>query len=69
MELVSGEFTTGGAVAILPGSFHAPTIAHPGLAEAALVRVESVLFVLPRAFPHKRLEGVSQTECLGLLKA
>ncbi len=69
MELVSGEFTTNGPVAILPDSFHPPTFAHPGLAEAALARAENVLFVLPRAFPHMRYEGVSQAERLGLLKA
>ncbi|MFN0101212.1 MAG: hypothetical protein ACKV2U_03870 [Bryobacteraceae bacterium] len=67
MELIEGEFTTGGPVAILPGSFHPPTVAHLGLAQAALARVETVIFTLPRAFPHKRYEGVSQSDRIELL--
>jgi len=58
MEIANPEFTTGNAVALLPGSFHPPTIAHLGLAQAALARVDTVLFALPRAFPHKTYEQV-----------
>ena len=69
MELVSGDFTINSPAAILPGSFNPPTIAHLGLAEAALARVATVVFVLPRAFPHKSYDGVAQTERLALLNA
>lgn len=68
MEIVHGDFTSTTSLAILPGSFHPPTIAHLGLARAALQRVDQVLFTLPRAFPHKRYEGVAQLERLALLE-
>jgi nicotinic acid mononucleotide adenylyltransferase len=68
MEIADPDFTTGNTVAILPGSFHPPTIAHLGLAEAALTRVDSVLFTLPRAFPHKTYDGVALEGRLHLLR-
>ena len=42
-------------VAVLPAAFHPPTVAHVELARAATDHVDEVLFVLPRAFPHKDL--------------
>lgn len=68
MELVAGHLTKNGPIGILPGSFHPPTVAHLGLARAALARVETVVFTLPRAFPHKQYEAVSQAERLDLLR-
>jgi nicotinate-nucleotide adenylyltransferase len=47
---------------ILPGAFHPPTCAHLALARAALAEVDEVLFVLPRAFPHKQYEAVGLAE-------
>lgn len=44
-------------LAILPGTFNPPTVAHLALARAALGTAEEVLLVLPRVFPHKRYEG------------
>lgn len=38
---------------VFPGSFNPLTVAHVALASAALHAVDEVLFVLPRAFPHK----------------
>jgi nicotinate (nicotinamide) nucleotide adenylyltransferase len=38
---------------VLSGTFNPPTRAHTALARAALGTVDEVLFVLPRAFPHK----------------
>ena len=38
---------------VFPGSFNPLTIAHLALARAALHTVDELLFVLPRAFPHK----------------
>ena len=46
-------------LAILPGAFNPPTRAHLAMAEAALTVVDEVLFVLPRAFPHKEYTGSS----------
>jgi nicotinate-nucleotide adenylyltransferase len=40
-------------VGILPGAFNPVTEAHLALARAALGRVDEVVFVLPRRFPHK----------------
>jgi nicotinate-nucleotide adenylyltransferase len=38
---------------VFPGSFNPLTVAHVELARAALHSVDELLFVLPRAFPHK----------------
>jgi len=54
---------------ILAGTFHPPTRAHVALAHAGLGVVEEVLFVLPRAFPHKSYEGPSLAERLTILEA
>ena len=54
-------------LAILPGAFNPPTRAHLAMAESALTVVDEVLFVLPRAFPHKEYTGASfetRVECL-----
>jgi len=42
---------------ILPGAFNPVTVAHLALAHAALARVDEVVFVLPRNFPHKEYSG------------
>ncbi len=67
MELLQGQFTGPGPVAILPGSFHPPTVAHLALATAALSRASAVVFTLPRAFPHKSYEGVGLPGRLAML--
>lgn len=54
---------------ILPGAFHPPTRAHVALAQAALAEVDEVLFVLPRAFPHKQYEAVGLSERARLVLA
>ncbi|MEX2264617.1 MAG: hypothetical protein WD696_21865 [Bryobacteraceae bacterium] len=55
---------------ILPGSFHPPTRAHLALAQAALQsKVDEVVFVLPRVFPHKRYEQVGVEDRVRMLKA
>src|SRR5260370_41558798 len=54
-------------LAILPGAFNPPTRAHLAMAESALSVVDEVLFVLPRAFPHKEYTVASfetRVECL-----
>ena len=38
---------------ILPGTFNPITVAHVGLARAALSHVDEVVYILPRVFPHK----------------
>ena len=54
---------------ILPGAFNPPTRAHLELARAALAEVEEVVFVLPRAFPHKQYEGASFEQRIAMLLA
>src|ERR1700704_422903 len=44
---------------ILPAAFNPPTRAHLALAQSALATVDEVLFVLPRAFPHKPYEDAT----------
>lgn len=52
---------------ILPGTFNPITVAHVGLARAALSCCEEVLLVLPRVFPHKEYSGASLQERLELI--
>ena len=54
-------------VAVFPGSFNPPTVAHLALAEAALAQAGEVVFVLPEAFPHKDFAGVGFEGRLELL--
>lgn len=54
---------------VFPGTFNPPTRAHLALAEAALAVVDEVVFVLPRAFPHKPYEGASFEERLRMMEA
>ncbi|MBZ5724283.1 MAG: hypothetical protein LAP87_04740 [Acidobacteriia bacterium] len=56
-------------LAVLPGTFNPVTVAHLALAQAALARVEEVLFVLPRAFPHKEYSGASFEDRAAMLRA
>jgi nicotinate-nucleotide adenylyltransferase len=44
---------------VFAGTFNPPTRAHVAVARAALGRVDEVIFVLPRVFPHKPYEGAS----------
>jgi nicotinate-nucleotide adenylyltransferase len=44
-------------IGVLPGAFNPVTVAHLALARAALTRVDQVVFVLPRSFPHKEYTG------------
>jgi len=54
---------------ILPGAFNPVTVAHLALAHAALARVDEVVFVLPRSFPHKELSGAALEARADLLLA
>lgn len=54
-------------VAVFPGSFNPPTVAHLALADKAAQLVDEVIFVLPEVFPHKDFSGVGFDDRLGLL--
>ena len=53
---------------VLPGTFNPPTRAHLALAQAALGCCDEILFVLPRALPHKEFSGVRFPDRLKLLQ-
>ena len=56
-------------IAVFPGSFNPPTVAHFALAESALAYTDEVVFVLPEALPHKDFSGVGFDARLQLLLA
>ena len=56
-------------LAIFPGTFNPPTRAHLALARAALSFADEVVFVLPRAFPHKDYAGASFEDRVNMLAA
>ena len=55
-------------LAVFPGSFNPPTLAHLELARTALGSVETVVFVLPRQFPHKQYEGTTLDQRIEMLR-
>jgi len=42
---------------LFPGTWNPPTVAHLGIARMASRQADEVIWVLPRAFPHKGFEG------------
>lgn len=56
-----------GEVAIFPGAFHPPTVAHVALAGAARNHVQEVVWAMPEAFPHKTYEGVGREQRLRMV--
>jgi nicotinate-nucleotide adenylyltransferase len=54
---------------ILPGTFNPITVAHVALARAALSRVDEVVYILPRVFPHKPYGRASFAQRVELLCA
>jgi nicotinic acid mononucleotide adenylyltransferase len=47
----------GGSVALLPGAWNPPTLAHVAMARAARRWASESVLVVPRAFPHKTFDG------------
>lgn len=45
-------------VALFPGAYNPPTVAHAEIARAALEWAEEVIWIMPRALPHKTFEGI-----------
>jgi nicotinate-nucleotide adenylyltransferase len=45
-------------VALFPGTWNPPTVAHVDIARMAGRRADEVIWILPRVFPHKGFEGV-----------
>jgi len=55
-------------VAVFPGAWNPPTIAHLAIARAALKWADEVVWVLPRVFPHKTFEGATFDARRGMLR-
>jgi len=55
-------------VALFPGAFNPPTIAHLAIARAARQWAGEVVWTLPRAFPHKAFEGAGFDVRLAMLR-
>lgn len=46
-------------VVLFPGTWNPPTIAHVDIARMAGLQADEVVWILPRAFPHKSFEGAA----------
>ncbi len=57
------------SIGILAGSFNPPTVAHLELARAAKARVDEILCVVPRVFPHKEYFGATLEQRMEMLDA
>lgn len=68
MEWIWEPPSAGERIALLPGGFHPPTVAHMGLASAALGVVDRVVLTMPRRYPHKSIETVELQDRLRLLQ-
>ena len=68
---LQGEPLRAGRLGLLPGAFNPPTHAHLGLAAAAEAqhRLDQIVFVLPKALPHKEFEAITFEEKVSLTKA
>jgi nicotinate (nicotinamide) nucleotide adenylyltransferase len=53
---------------VFPGTFNPPTVAHVALACTALSTLHEVVFVLPRAFPHKPYRDTTLEQRVELLR-
>jgi len=56
-------------VALLPGAWNPPTVAHVAMAQAALSWADEVVLILPRVLPHKEFEGITAQDRVALLAA
>ena len=55
-------------VALFPGAWNPPTVAHLAIARAALTWSDEVVWLLPRAFPHKSFDGAPFEDRLHMLR-
>lgn len=69
MEFIRRAAGAPSRLGILPGTFNPVTVAHLALAQAGQRHCGEVLFVLPRAFPHKPYSGATLRQRLELLDA
>lgn len=55
-------------IGVLAGAFNPVTRAHLALVDAALEKVDEVLCVVPRAYPHKEFHGASLGDRVEMLR-
>ncbi len=55
-------------VALFPGAWNPPTVAHLAIARAALAWADEVVWLLPRAFPHKSFDGAPFEDRVHMLR-
>ncbi len=55
-------------IGLFPGAYNPPTVAHLAIAQAALEWADEVVWVLPRAFPHKAFEGADFSARCNMLR-
>jgi nicotinic acid mononucleotide adenylyltransferase len=55
-------------IALFPGAWNPPTVAHAAIARAALEWADEVIWILPKAFPHKGWEGLDIPARLEMLR-
>ena len=69
VRTVAGRLLKAGRIGLLPAVFNPPTIAHMALAEEAQrsFTLDQVVYVLPEALPHKRIEWPGTEVRLGWL--
>ncbi len=71
MQFYHRSRTRPARLGVLAGGFNPPTVAHLALAAASAPHVDEVLYVVPRAFPHKQYFGATleqRIEMLGSLE-
>ncbi len=66
---LASQASSAARVAVLPGAWNPPTVAHLAIARAALGWAAEVILVLPRVFPHKTLDGADFRTRLAMLQA
>ena len=72
MQFYRRSRTRPARLGVLAGGFNPPTIAHLALAAASTAYVDELLYVVPRAFPHKEYFGATleqRIEMLGSLES
>ena len=69
VRTVAGRLLKSGRIGLLPAVFNPPTIAHMALAIEAQrsFKLDQVVYVLPEALPHKRVERPGTEVRLGWL--
>jgi len=56
-------------IGVLAGAFNPVTRAHLALVDAALAKVDQVICVVPRSYPHKEFHGATLEQRLKMLRA